>query len=287
MSRARRLPPPLAVVIGAGRLGSALARGLKAAGWRVEAWTRGTGARRGLVRAATGPHPASLAAAELVILSVPDRAVAEVAAAVAPRLTRKQVAIHCAGSLGLEPLAPLRARGVAVGSLHPLVAAQPGRTPLRGRAAALDGDRRALALLRRVASQLGLEPLRIEPDARVRYHAAASLAANGLVSLVDLAVELLAGAGRGMSRDEALAALLPLVDSAVSGLHRSGLPAALTGPVARGDAEVVAKHLAALRGSSAEAVYRALAAHAVGVARAQGRADPAGLSRIAKALQSR
>lgn len=217
--------------------------------------------------------------ADLLLLTVPDRAIGEVAKLLADtgRVGAGQVVAHCSGALGLEELEPLRILGAEVGSLHPLAAVSRGDEDLEGSAAALDGTPKALRLLRRVARDAGLRPIAVAAAGRTAYHAAASLAANGLVALADLAVDALADAG--VPRDRALQALVPLLDSAVRGLAARGLPEALTGPVSRADARVVEAHLRALAGTPAAEAYRVLARRAVDLARAQG-ADENGLATI-------
>src|SRR5690606_1661352 len=116
--------------------------------------------------------------------------------------------------------------------------------------AAVDGTAAARPRLTDLAREVGLHPFHVPQDQRVRYHAAASLAANGAVALAGLAAQVLQPLG--LRRDEALAALLPLLSSALAGLGRVGLPGGLTGPVARGDVEVVRRHLRALAGDEAE-----------------------------------
>ncbi|HWV38193.1 MAG TPA: Rossmann-like and DUF2520 domain-containing protein [Vulgatibacter sp.] len=269
-------------VLGAGRLGSALAAGLAAAGWEVETWTRS--ARRVVAAGARqrrGALPDRIDA-DLVLLTVPDRVIPVMAQLLADsgRIPPRRVVAHCAGAVGLDALAPLRELGAEVGSIHPLAAVSRG-TDLAGHAAALDGSPAALRLLRRVARDVGLTPISIAADRRAAYHAAASLAANGLVSLADLAVEVLVDAG--VPRARALDALVPLMESALRGLGARGLPDALTGPVSRADVPVVSAHLEALAGTAALEAYRVLALRAVSLAREQG-ADADGLDRISALL---
>ncbi|AKU90480.1 Rossmann-like and DUF2520 domain-containing protein [Vulgatibacter incomptus] len=272
-------------IVGAGRLGSAVARGLAAAGWEVRTWSRSPERRVEIagVEHRSGELPDRLPG-ELVLLTVSDRVVAPISVLLAEtgRIAGGQVVAHCAGALDLAPLEPLRQIGAQVGSLHPLVAASGGRVELRGRSAAVDGDPEAVRLLKRVARDLDLRTIAVPAKERPRYHAAAALAANGLVSLTDLAVGLLEGAE--IPREAALDALVPLLESSLQGLAERRLPGALTGPVARGDAAVVQDHLRALAGTAALDAYRALSVHALELARAQGTADPAGLERIAELL---
>ncbi|HLV60299.1 MAG TPA: DUF2520 domain-containing protein [Fredinandcohnia sp.] len=268
-------------IVGFGRIGEALAVSLTRAGWTTRAWSpslRGRATAAGAL--VEGPRPEDFPSAPVVFLAVSDAAVAEVAANLPVR--PGQVVAHLSGALGLDALAPAAERGAEVGSLHPLVAVPSGQDGLPPCFAAVEGSPRARAVLEGIARALGLRPFSLPPEGRAAYHAAASLAANGLVALESLAVRILASLG--LRRDEALAALLPLVRSAVDGLERRGLPGALTGPVARGDASTVRRHLDALAESDALATYRALFVEALRLARELGEADPARLDAIAEIL---
>lgn len=285
--RDRERPKHSVFVVGAGRMGAALARSLVAEGWKVETWSRSR-SKPPVSGAAhrSGSLPLSLEA-DLLLLTVPDRVIAPMAQLLVDsgRIPRGAVVAHCSGSLGLEVLEPIRQAGGHTGSLHPLASASSSASELRGHAAAIEGSPKAIRLLRRVAREVGLRPIAVDPDRRGVYHAAASLAANGLVSLADLARDLFIAAG--VSEEKALDALIPLLDSAVRGLSTRGLPGALTGPVARGDAAVVENHLRVLAGTPAFETYRQLSLHALSLAREQGSADPAGLDAIAALLSRR
>lgn len=272
-------------IVGAGRLGAALARAFAAAGWSVRCWSP-TSRGRSIpgVELVEGRLP-DVHAGELILLTVPDRSIAAVASSLShgPGFRPGQVVAHVSGATGLEPLREAASQGAEVGSLHPLFAAAPGSADLSGTWAAVDGTPEARACLVAAARAIGLRPFHLPPEQRARYHAAASLAANGLVSLASLAAGLLEPAG--LRREEALAALLPLLSSALDGLQRGGLPRALTGPVGRGDAEVVRRHLEALAGTEADAAYRALSLRAVELAREMGEAPEEALQDIATMLQ--
>src|SRR5262249_23386929 len=105
--------------------------------------------------------------------------------------------------------------------------------------------------------------LRVKPAARPSYHAAAVLAANCLVALIDASAETMERAG--IPRRLALAALNPLIRGAVDNVARLGPSRGLTGPVARGDAATIAGHLAVLDGD-VEQVYRALSRRMIALA---------------------
>jgi predicted short-subunit dehydrogenase-like oxidoreductase (DUF2520 family) len=209
-------------IIGAGRLGSALSAALSAVGFAV----RGPLGRGADARGATA-----------VLLCVPDGEIATAAARVAGGRDGVLVG-HCSGATGLDVLAPHEAF-----SLHPLmtVPAGAGADVLRGAGCAVDGSSpRALAVAEALAAALGMRATRVADEDRAAYHAAASIASNFLVTLEGAAERLAATAGV----DRAL--LAPLVRAAVDNWAARGAEGALTGPIARGDEETVARQRAAV-----------------------------------------
>jgi predicted short-subunit dehydrogenase-like oxidoreductase (DUF2520 family) len=244
------------VVVGLGRLGSAMAVQLRKSGWPVQVRTRSPSGRRQASHLKLPEADArAMSAAELCLLTVPDAAVASVAAAVAPFLGKSTGLVHCAGALTLDVLQPA-AHGRPTGSFHPLVNVAGAESLLAGHAVAVATRSRALApALDALARTLGLVPLRVPEAGRAGYHAGAALAASGLVALLDAALE--AWRTAGIPEREALGALAPLVRSALRGAEEHGVVDALTGPVVRGDAEVVQAHVRALP-DSVLPIYRAL-----------------------------
>ena len=213
------VPTPRVTVVGRGRLGTALAAQLASAGVHVDG-PRGRGRDGG--------------DADVVLLCVPDGAIADAASAIAVREGR--VVGHCSGATTLAPLAPHDAF-----SLHPLMTVTGPASPLAGAPCAVAGSSpAALAAAEALGTAVGMRPLRVDDADRAAYHAAASVAANYLLAVEDLADRIAAGAG--LDR----AALAPLVRAAVDGWQDRGAAAALTGPVARGDDATVARQRAAL-----------------------------------------
>jgi predicted short-subunit dehydrogenase-like oxidoreductase (DUF2520 family) len=206
--------PRHCVVVGAGRMGSALATALRDAGLEV------TGP---LGRGERCPQRT-----DCVLLCVPDGEIGNVARDVPPGL----LVGHVSGATTLEPLAPHEAF-----SVHPLMTVP---ATFEGASAAVAGSTdRALATARSLAEALGMRPFEIADDDRAAYHAAAAMASNYLVALEDAAERLLATTGA--TRD----LLVPLVRATVENWARDGAQA-LTGPVARGDEETVARQRAAV-----------------------------------------
>ena len=216
-------PPALAAgtlrigIVGAGRVGAALARALRAAGREVDG-----PAGRG-----------EIAGGEAILLCVPDGEIGSAAAAVAGSA---RFVGHTSGATPLTALGPARAEAFG---LHPLQTITHPEVELRGSGCAVAGETpAALALARRLATELGMEPIDIADSDRAAYHAAASIASNFLVTL-EAAAETVA-AGAGIDPAGARRLLGPLVRTTVENWLSDGPRAALTGPVARGDERTVA-----------------------------------------------
>lgn len=252
-------------VIGAGRVGCALARGLHQAGHRViavsDADPAAASALAGRLDSQAGPNSAAVRA-QLILLAVPDRLIAPVATELAdtcpagPQVADAAV-VHPSGALDESVLTPLAERGWATGAWHPLQAfASTSALLLPGITWAVTAAEPLAGQLDQLSRELGGHPIRVPADAKSTYHAAAALAANYTVTLTAHAADLLRNCG--LSRAEAVQALVPLLRSTVDALAASGLPDGLTGPLVRGDLETVAGHLATL-GDHPEtaALYRA------------------------------
>jgi len=202
--------------------------------------------------------------ADLVVVATPDATIADTAAMLVPGLRPGSLVIHLSGACPLEELDKLHSArpDVELGSLHPLQSlpsVELGLARLPGSWCAVDGSPR----VERLAVSLGMRPFRLDASQRGRYHAAATIASNHLVALLGQAIRVADAAG--VPPD----ALLPLVRSTVDNVDALGSHDALTGPVARGDAETVARHLDALPPEE-RAAYRVLAAEAL---RLSGRDD--------------
>jgi predicted short-subunit dehydrogenase-like oxidoreductase (DUF2520 family) len=233
--------------VGPGRAGTAVALALAARGWRpVAVAGRTVDAPSTLAVAARLGAPAVEVAdagrnADLVIVATPDAAISGAAATLAPKLRRGALVVHLSGASTLHELdAVLLARpDVEVGALHPLQSLPSGETGCERLAdswCAVDGSSR----VERLALSLGMRPFRLDPAERARYHATACIASNHLVALLGQVERLAATTGVPFE------AFLPLVRGTLENVDDLGPAAALTGPVARGDDETVARHVDAL-----------------------------------------
>ncbi|MGW1885803.1 Rossmann-like and DUF2520 domain-containing protein [Streptomyces sp. NPDC001970] len=249
----RDRPARLAVgVVGAGRVGPALAASLRLAGHRPVAVSGVSDAsrRRAAVLLPDVPlvAPAEvLARAELVLLTVPDDALPGLVEGLAETgaVRPGQLLVHTSGRYGTTVLDPARRAGALPLALHPAMTFTGTSVDVQ-RLAGCSFGVTAPAELRLAAEalviEMGGEPEWIEEEARPLYHAALAIGANHLVTLVAQSMELLRAAGVS-SPDHMLG---PLLGAALDNALRSG-DAALTGPVARGDAGTVAAHVAELR----------------------------------------
>jgi len=279
-------PARLAVgVVGAGRVGSVLGAALRQAGHRVVAVSAVSDAslRRAealLPDVPVAAPPEVLAAAELVLLTVPDDALPALVEGLvrAGAVRAGQLVVHTSGRYGVTVLGPATAAGALPLALHPAMTFT-GRPDDLARLPGACFGVTAPDALRPIAEALVLEmggdPQWVDEDQRVLYHAALAGGANHLMTLVNESVDLLRRSGVG-DPERMLGALL---GAAMDNALRSG-DAALTGPVARGDAGTVAAHLAALREVSPHtaAAYLAMARLTADRALAAGvlRTDAAG-----------
>lgn len=216
----------------------------------------------------------------VIFLTVPDDAVAMVAAGLAAQgesIPATVSFVHASGALELGALEALRARH-QVGSFHPLRSfPEPGPPEaFRGIVIGVGASSQALRrVLNRLARDLGARPKRVDDAHRAVYHAAAVYASNYVVALLAEAVGLLERSG--WTEHEAVQGLTPLAEGAIANVRKHGPVAALTGPIRRGDAKTVARHLGALAELDARAgrtrktdLYRMLGNVALEIAQQAG-----------------
>lgn len=273
-------------VVGAGRAGQGLALALHEAGCAVRLYGRRRVPVPSPLALDVGPAeraPPWVSQVDVILLAVRDDALLGAASVVAGAVSRTQVVLHLSGSQGLDALEALRPSGAAIGSLHPLqTLVDPQAVPaaLRGARAAVEGDARAREMAERLARALGMVPFEIAGGAKALYHAAAVFASNYLVACAAVGTRLLETAGA--PPHEAWPALRPLVEGTLRNLLAADVPGlALTGPVVRGDAATVGRHVAALAADDL-VLYRALGRAALEIAAA--RLDGATVAALASRL---
>ncbi len=287
-------PGRLAVgIVGVGRVGSVLGAALARAGHPVVAACAVSDASRRRAAALLPGTPLLpaydvVARSTLALLTVPDDALAELVEGLAATgsFSPGQLVAHTSGRHGVGVLEPAVRRGSLPMALHPamtFVGSSVDLQRLAGASFAVTAPEPLVLVAEALVIEMGGEPVRIAEEDRALYHAALAAGANHLVTLVAETADLLRAAGVA----EPARMLGPLLGAALDNALRSG-DAALTGPVARGDAAGVAAHLDELRRSAPSAVpaYVALARLTADRALAAGRLDPAAAAALLGVLAS-
>jgi predicted short-subunit dehydrogenase-like oxidoreductase (DUF2520 family) len=258
-------------IIGAGRLGTALARALAARGYKIEAIVarRKSHARACAELIATQPliltsaQLDQLPSSDILFITTPDDAIESVAAQLAAMLKsrvvrmkgekgrRKRTALHASGALSSDILLSLRGAGFVTGSMHPLISVSDpvhGAESLRSAFFCIEGESAAQSVARSLVKALGAESFSINTKDKALYHAAAVMASGHMTALFDIATEMLTRCG--LTATDARAVLLPLLRSTLENLYTSDPAHALTGTFARADTSTVHRHLEAINSSA-------------------------------------
>lgn len=302
----RKFNQPMTVaIVGAGRLGTALALALGRRDYLIEAVVARSlsHARRAAsllpsgTRALSAAHLDSLPPSELLLITTPDDQLAQTAVRLAAATSRAlserkgrgvRTALHCSGALSSDILSPLAQAGWRTGAMHPLVSiseARQGAERLRGAYFCVEGDAQALRRARSLVQNLEGQSFVINKADKALYHAAAVMASGHVVALFDIALEMLARCG--LTERRAQAVLLPLLESITQNLQGRDTAHSLTGTFARADAATMRRHLEELRGvdiRDALEVYRLLGRRSIRLAEKIG-VDGEALKKIEDALE--
>jgi predicted short-subunit dehydrogenase-like oxidoreductase (DUF2520 family) len=230
------LPPLHVQILGAGKVGAALARELKRVKWPVTVHS----ARKGLPRTLAG---------DVLVLAIRDRDLSSTldALVASTKLPKTMAVVHCAGSLGPDVLAAIRPFCAGVAQMHPMISFASSRVSpnlARGNMR-VSGDPIAVARAIQLAKSIGMTPRKLIGTNPIGYHAAAAFVANGSAALAGLGIQILTQAGVGKKQAPKL--MGPLLRSVADNIEALGMPDALTGPVRRGDAGALTKHAGLLQ----------------------------------------
>jgi len=269
------------VLIGPGRLGMTVARLLAEAGHEIRAIIGRDGSRAAAAARFVGcpgigtTDIARVREGELVLIALPDDQIGEMAARLRRQgnLAAGTVLVHFSG---IHPAAILLGEegpllhALAIHPLQSFADAVMGVRELPGSPCSVEGEEELLPLAEALVTDIGGTPFRLAAEHKALYHAAACVASNYLVTLIDTASEIMAACGFG--RDDAFRLLVPLLRGTGKSLSVLGPEQALTGPIARGDLRTVRKHLQALAELPPDIreIYRVLGRRTVAVAKRRG-----------------
>ncbi|MPZ50745.1 MAG: DUF2520 domain-containing protein [Dehalococcoidia bacterium] len=278
--------------IGAGRVGSAFALALHAAGYPVTALTSRSYASAEVLSAripgsqAYADAQAVVDACDLVFISTPDDAITHVAESL--RWRAGIAAVHVSGSASRDVLSAAAEQGAGTGSLHPLQAfagVDQAIANLPDAVFAVEAEGGLKQQLLAIVEALGGRPIELDSGDKALYHASCAYAASYVVTLLKLATDIWQSEF-GWDRADALSALLPALRGTLNNLEAAGIPDALTGPIARGDTGTVRRNLDAIqdRVPGQLDIYKAIALEAVPIGLAKGTLAPAAASELRSLL---
>ncbi len=264
--------------IGAGKVGSALAILLQRAGYDIAGVASRTDeSAQTLAERLSCPALSKAEVAkrsEALLITTSDDAIASLAEEIAEEgaFHSGQVVMHMSGAHSSQLLAPAAQKGAITLSVHPIqsfASIDQALALIPGTYFSIEGDARGFGFAREMVEKLGGKHFPLDSESKVLYHAAACVACNYLVSLLDTALGMLKEAG--VPEEVRLPAFLPLVAGTFENIKNLGVPKALTGPISRGDRGTVEKHLTAMRDlPQLLDVYKTLGLVTVDVALAKG-----------------
>jgi predicted short-subunit dehydrogenase-like oxidoreductase (DUF2520 family) len=263
---------PTITIVGPGSLGTAMAHSLSDAGYRISEIVLKRASRsarqarrlaRSLGAAAVSSDQPDLSG-QIVWICVPDSQIRDVALFLGRTgQWKNRIVLHSSGALTSDELRPLEQRGAATASVHPMMSFVPGVFPsLKDVPFAIEGNQAAVRVAQRVARDLGGHPFLLAKRDKAAYHAWGAFASPLLVSALATAEQVAHAAG--ISTRDSRSRIAPIVRQTIENYIERGGSAAFSGPIIRGDAATVRKHLKVLAGiPEAREVYVALARSAL------------------------
>ncbi len=268
-------------IIGAGVVGTAMGYILKAHGYSIVGIASRTldsakRARKFIKEVKASTNLKAIAKkADIVFITTSDDAIQTVCEKIALEngFNSGSVVFHTCGALSSEILKSARKNGASIASIHPLqslASVEEAVKNIPGSYFCIEGDDRALSVAREIVTVLKGQEITLKIDRKPLYHAGASVASNFLIATVGFGLELFEAAG--IDRKSALKALMPLIKGTVKNIEAIGIPSALTGPISRGDSDVVESHLKALSVEIPETIrlYSELGKYTVEIALEKG-----------------
>ncbi len=284
-------------IIGCGKVGTHLSVFLEKKGFLPAAFYSRTRASANTVQKMVGNGQVmdtaldAVKAAEIVFLTTSDDNIGSVCREIAENggFGTNHFVFHLSGALSSNELTWASEKGASIASIHPLQSFppyQPGQESLfEGSYMSMEGDENAVNVGKQIANALGCHCFVMPTSAKILYHAAAVTASNYLVTLISGALEMMAKTG--LDSDEAYNVLEPLITGSLNNIKRHGTHAALTGPISRGDASIVQRHLEDMEKNLPEQMnlYRAMGTYTLALADEQGKLKPRDRQALADLLK--
>jgi predicted short-subunit dehydrogenase-like oxidoreductase (DUF2520 family) len=284
-------------IIGAGKVGMAVGFLLKKAGYELEAFScrenssiETAGKYLGEVGTRSNVEAARLA--EMIFITTPDSRISNVCNELvdAGTISSEKTVVHMGGALGLEELEGAKRVGAKVFCAHPLQTFPAVDAAIKSLPKSYFGitaeSSESMETAKKIVKDLGGFPVEIPNDQKPLYHAAACMASNYLVALMDSVKSI----GDNLKLDEsALSAYLPLVKTTLNNIEEMGTQDALTGPIARGDIKTIEAHVEKLSELSDDLllIYKSLGRHTVGIALKKGTIDESTAHEILRVLSGK
>lgn len=205
------------------------------------------------------------------MIATPDEEIAPMAErlVLANWIRQGDVVFHLSGALSSAELRACKDVGASVASLHPVqnfASPEASIEQFEGTWCALEGDSAATRILRQAVETIGGKLIPIAPHQKTLYHAGAVMACNYFVALLDVSLDILRTAG--ITREQGAALLTPILRTTVDNVLEQGVENAMTGPISRGDVEIIERHIKELErlGPESVSVYRELGRATLAVA---------------------
>ncbi|MEE8399651.1 MAG: Rossmann-like and DUF2520 domain-containing protein [Desulfobacterales bacterium] len=287
---------PTIAIVGCGKVGTTLAIWLSRAGYAITGLASNgpVSAKNAAALTATDHYGQTnwemTLEADIVFITTPDGIISDVCDAISQRKGFKKdaVILHCSGAHASTILSSAKDCGAMIGSMHPLqsiASIKSESNPFEGIIVSVEGEDRAVETARQIATDLGATSYTIRTEAKMLYHAAAVVASNYLVALLGLSFKLIGKAG--IPDTDAYSVLQPLIGGTLGNIEKVGIPAALTGPISRGDVDTVAQHIEAMKAQTPEllSLYRTLGTATIDIARAAGTLSEEGAGKLRDVLK--
>ena len=285
---------PSFAIVGCGKVGAALGIFLTRAGYTAAGFaSKSLSSAKYLAETVSSDQFSDIPwdmtrRADVVFITTPDSVIEDTCGIISRNkgFADQAIVLHCSGALASSVLSSAKTCDAWIGSMHPLqsfASINYNANPFQGVIFSLEGEDPAVHIAKTIAADLSGTSVTLLTEAKTLYHASAVAASNYLVTLLDLAVQLMEEAG--VNREDAFGLLKPLIEGTLSNIKKVGVRKSLTGPIARGDVKTVKKHLEEIGFKKPELLelYKRLAFYTVDIA-ATGHTVPESIIRELKKL---